>query len=144
MKEIKILMVLLIAFICIGTISCTKDDDENGENDKENIDKDDDNDQVSIIGTWEFDDGDGWTMVYKFSSNGSFKETDTEIYNGKPDVYMEEGTYKYNTNKKTLTLSYDDNTTTQYKVISLTSQKLTLQYEDEEDGGIEKITFTRQ
>lgn len=143
-------MVLLIAFICIGATSCTKDDDENGKDDKENVDNEDgendedDNDQVSIVGTWEFDDGDGFTMVFKFSSNGSFKETVTEIYNGNPDVYVEEGTYKYISNKKTLSLSYDDNTTMQFKVISLTSKKLTLQYEDEEDGGIEKLTYTRQ
>lgn len=57
-------MVLLIAFICIGTTSCTKDDDENGKDDKENVDNEDE-DQASIVGTWKLNDGDGLTIVFK-------------------------------------------------------------------------------
>lgn len=55
-------MVLLIAFICIGTTSCTKD--ENGKDDKENVDNEDE-DQASIVGTWKLNDGDGLTIVFK-------------------------------------------------------------------------------
>lgn len=84
MKKRRMIIALLIAILCIGTTSCTKDDDEDSKNKKENIDEDDDDDiKSTIVGTWEYDDGDGWTVVLRLNSNSSFKLTETEVYQGK-------------------------------------------------------------
>ena len=142
MKKRRMIIALLIAILCIGTTSCTKDDDEDSKNKKENIDEDDDDDiKSTIVGTWEYDDGDGWTVVLRLNSNSSFKLTETEVYQGKPDVSITEGSYKYNSSSKTLTLSYYDDY--EIKVVSLTSSKLTLQFKDD-DGSAENITFIKQ
>lgn len=149
MKKRGMIIALLIAILCIGTTSCTKDDDEDSKNKKENIDEDDDDDiKSTIVGTWEYDDGDGWTVVLRLNSNSSFKLTETEVYQGKPDVSITEGSYKYNSSSKTLTLSYyddydDEDYVEQIKVVSLTSSKLTLQFKDD-DGSAENITFIKQ
>ena len=84
------------AILCIGTTSCTKDDDEDSKNKKENIDEDDDDDiKSTIVGTWEYDDGDGWTVVLRLNSNRSLKLTETEVYQGKPDVSITAVSYTH-------------------------------------------------
>ncbi|EFI40752.1 conserved hypothetical protein [Bacteroides sp. 3_1_23] len=147
MKTIKYLSILLMTILCLGTVSCSKDDDEKKKN-KDDIEnnEDDENDEddkatLSIIGTWKFDDGDGWSITLKLNNDDSFKLTDTEILNGKPDTSIDEGTYRYNKSKSELKLTLDDGEIIVFKVISLSSTKLKL-YDEEEEGFT--YTFTKK
>lgn len=144
MKTIKYLSILLMTILCLGTVSCSKDNDEK-KKDKDDIenneDDEDDKTTVSIIGTWKFDDGDGWSITLKLNNDDSFKLTDTEILNGRPDTFINEGIYRYNISKSELKLTLDDGEIIVFKVISLNSTKLKL-YDEEEEGFT--YTFTKK
>lgn len=147
MKIFKKYSVLFVAILCLGIVACNNDDDE--KKDKDNIENDDNDDKdndssVSITGIWIFDDGDGWTLTYELNADGTCKLTDTEIINGIPDTSTDVGTYVYN--KKTSILTFDfDNWKDVYKVLSISSSRLSVQwYDDEVEAYTDIYVLTKQ
>lgn len=150
MNAIRYFSVLFMTVLCLGIVACSNEDDEKKDKDDiengkdDNNDKDDEEETVSIIGTWKYDDGDGWTLTYELKKNGTCKLTDTEIYNGVPETFVDEGTYVYNKSTSTLTLEFD-NWTDKYKVLSISSSKLSVQwYDDEVEAYTDIYVLTKQ
>lgn len=71
MNAIRYFSVLFMTVLCLGIVACSNEDDEKKDKDDiengkdDNNDKDDEAETVSIIGTWKYDDGDGWTLTYE-------------------------------------------------------------------------------
>ena len=118
MKTLKILTTRLMLLACFNLLSCSNDDDD-----------DNTSDTASIVGTWQYKEGDDFIETLTLDEDGSFQEISKEYYKGKWDVDTDYGEYEYK--KNTLTLYYSDGESYSLKVISLTSK--TLKVEDEGD-----------
>ena len=116
------------------------DDDDEGERctytKVDDDEEDEEYDEASIIGTWLYEEED-WEMSIKFTSQGTFTETEKEYYNGKwyTDTYT--GTYRLSGSKLYMTYEEDDETET-VEILSLTSSTLKVKAYGE------TMTFTRQ
>lgn len=119
MKTLKTLTAWLMILVSFNLSSCSSDDDKD----------DDTSDSVSIVGTWQYKEGNDFVITYTFDDDGSFQDVSKEYYNGKWDISTDYGEYKYK--NKTLTLYYSDGESFSLKVISITST--TLKVEDEGD-----------
>lgn len=122
MKILKLLAVLWCAVIMsVSFTSCSDDDDDK-----------DDKEELSLVGTWR-DSYDGDWDELTFKKDGSF--TWTWYEEGDEDI--ETGTYTYKHPKLTLIYDedemYDDGEKEVYIVKSISSSKLVLYSEDEDE-----------
>lgn len=116
MKSLKTFMTWLMVLVCLNltVTSCSDDDDE--ENDVTT---------GSIIGTWEFNEDDEYIETMTFSKDGTFKATIKEYNNGEWETDYLSGSYTYKNN--TITIENGTASTGYGKVISLTSNSMTLE-----------------
>ncbi|MDO4159709.1 MAG: lipocalin family protein [Prevotellaceae bacterium] len=122
MKTLKILSALLFMTLCIGFTSCSSDDD------------DDNNDtNASLVGTWYYSDGEGYTVTMVFEEDGGFYEYETE------DGYSYSYTGTYTCVNNQLVILYDDGCPGLGGIVSVTSNTLTI---TETETGI-TITLSR-
>ncbi|MGM9846813.1 MAG: DUF6705 family protein [Muribaculaceae bacterium] len=108
MKKLKFLAMLLMAMtLSFAFTSCSDDDD--------------DVQSPEIIGTWMHSDS-YETETITFNKNGSFELTEVDYYYGETDI--ETGKYKYSNN--TLALTFDEDETEYYTVVSISETSLVL------------------
>lgn len=137
MRTFRILAALVMAVVCVGLSSCSKDDDK----------KESDNTLSLLMGTWERE---GtwkiWTDVvregtslttYIFKSDKTYTliECDYKIDNGKDRIDTEEGTFTYYEDTKKLVLNDGEDKYT-VTIIEITNNTLTI----DDDGGVEIYT----
>lgn len=117
MKILKLLAILWVAVVMsVAFTSCSKDDDDDKDDKEESL----------IIGTWR-DSYDGDWDELTFKKDGSFTWTFYEEGKGSD---TERGTYTYE--HPILKLSYDGDIEI-YRVISISSSKLVLCFDDEDE-----------
>lgn len=114
----KTLTAWLMILACFNLSSCSDDENENASG------------ASSLKGTWQYKEDNDFIVTYTFDEKGSFQVIEKEYYNGKWDIYTDNGEYEYE--NKILTLYYNSGDISKFKVISLTSQTLKI----EEDGYI--------
>lgn len=137
MKAFKILVALMMAVVCVGLSSCSKDDGEKAP----------EINQANLIGKWQST----WERVHKIvdgkevvisdeSHTGSIREFKAD---GTCTAYGESCRWSLKDNK--LTLSYSDGYSDVLTVNELTANKLILAFEDwdnTDDGGLELDDIT--
>ncbi|MCM1031973.1 MAG: lipocalin family protein [Oscillibacter sp.] len=133
MKILKLLAVLWCAVIMsVSFTSCSKDDDDDDKDDKE---------ESLLIGTWRDDTYDDEWDELTFKKDGSFTWT---LYDEKDGTDVSTGTYTYKHPKLTLIFDedeyYDDGEKEVYIVKSISSSKLVLYSEDED----ETMTYSKK
>lgn len=112
MRIFRILVALMMAVVCVGLSSCSKDDTNSKSSEQV---------EALIVGTWERNDtwstsGASGTISgtsltsYTFKPNKSYQlnEYYYKMDNGKDRVFSENGTYTYHNDTKTLILTDDD------------------------------------
>ncbi len=116
---------LLVAAMSMVATSCSKDDDDDDKDDKK---------ESLLIGTWRDDTYDDEWDELTFKKDGSFTWT---WYEEKYGTTRNMGTYIYKDPKLTLIFDedeeYDDGEKEVYMVKSISSSKLVLYSEDEEE-----------
>lgn len=119
-------VILLCFFVGFTTVCCSSD-----ENDDVN------NTEVvgNLVGTWKYTFSTGYQLV-TFSSNGkgTLKEIDYASEN-----YEDAFTYSYNSDTQILKIYWEDESPSEWQIISVTSKKLVV---IDEDG--ERMTLTKQ
>ena len=122
--------IMMAAFLCVSIASCSKNDDASDD---------------SIVGTWLCDDDE---FIWKFYADGSGLGEEFVYRNGKQQVKDSWAiTYVYDSKRSTLVITemptdhdYNEPYVYIYDVISLTTNKLILR----EQGDDDTESFTRQ
>ena len=128
--------VLMMAVVSMGMAACSDDDDEKKE------------DAASLVGSWRWDDEEeeDYYQIMTFNSNGTgtFFEHDNDSGNETTGI-----TYKYDSSKKTLTITFTDDGETYtevVEVVEITKDKLVLKFTHVDDDGeidVETLTFNK-
>lgn len=114
MRTFKLFAALMMAVVCVGLSSCSKDDDESKD---------------SIVGKWKLVNTNGVIGTHvEYSSNGTFKYTSS-----KETDYEEHGKYKIDGTKLYEMFSDEDEWLVS-EIVLLNFTTLTLQ--DLEDDGV--------
>lgn len=118
-KYICSLMLVLMALVSVGLVSCSDDDEPKASD---------------IVGTWAYDTqviGD-YAIFFQFTKDGKFHEVHTSIIHGETvlgDVFH--GTYTVSGRKLTVTYNFQYETETINCTYSVKGDKLTLNIEGE-------------
>lgn len=106
------LTILMVAFVSVGFIACSSDDDDNHKN------------KVSLVGTWKYSFSTGY-VIKKFNANltGYSQEYDTQDGGWHK---KHEFTYTYDENQNKLYLVESDGENVIYEVRELSAAKLIL------------------
>lgn len=142
MRTFRILAAFMMAVVCVGLSSCSKDNTDDKSSEKV---------EVLIVGTWERNDtwstsGASGTISGTSLTSYTFKSDKTyqlnEYYykmdNGNDRVFSEDGTYTYYNDTKKLILTDGDGEQYPYTIIEVNSNTLTITDDDRVD------TYTRQ
>lgn len=118
----KLLSLLVILFMGVTFVSCSKDDDG------------DDNVMENLVGTWMHTFSGGYQLVtFQSNGTGTLIEVDFE-----DEDYEDTFIYSYNANNQTLKIYWEKDDYEEWQLVSITSKELVLM----EDG--EHVTFTKQ
>ena len=105
--------IIVVATLSVGFVSCGDDDDE-----------------VSIVGTWRYDDSEGYDLfVFKSDGSGIYEEYE---YVGNKAVKdgSEKFTYVFNAGTGVLKVVWEDNDVETFKIVFSSSNKFVIDGKD--------------
>lgn len=138
-QRITIIYTTILFIMILSLISCTKDSKEENGNVYPNVN----HNSSYIVGNWAYDIDENYNVLLEFEVNGTYKKTETEIFDFIPNKFIEEGIYNYDEDTKVL-LCQSEKTVDKFRVKSLSEQSMQLEHYDSESNSYEEpIDFSR-